>query len=175
MVRLQSENIDSLEIQLHLKTHISNPSQSIYSNSVSWEFATCQRRHICTHPRRRLWGTPLPLWVLSIPMQKIESMSEKYMAFANGYFLFCAPVVCTVHNVHTVLWKINIFSGRWKFHDCLWSHSGNFGKRNIGYPVINFQQASFSLDRCWNDGMLFSMTSQASQFAGNSETSQGRL
>ena len=32
MVRLQSENIDSLEIQLHLKTHISNPSQSIYSN-----------------------------------------------------------------------------------------------------------------------------------------------
>ena len=29
---VRPENIDSLEIQFHLKTHISNPSQSIYSN-----------------------------------------------------------------------------------------------------------------------------------------------
>ena len=32
----------------------------ICRNSVSWEFATCQRRHICTHPRRRLWGPSSP-------------------------------------------------------------------------------------------------------------------
>ena len=166
---VRPENIDSLEIQFHLKTHISNPSQSIYSNLPEFCFLRICDLPASPHlhsPKEEVMGdAPPPVGAQHPNAENWVNVREVHGICKWVFLILCTCCVhcpqcahCPLENQH-LLREMEV---PWLLVE---PFRDNFGKTKICCPVINFQQASFSLDRCWNDGMLFSMTSQASQFA----------